>query len=184
MPITKIVSGGQTGADQGALEAAVYCSLPYGGWIPKGRKAEKGQKVPTKFDQLREMMTSDYLARTEANVVDSDATLVLTYGKATGGSKKTIEFAEKHGKPVLHIGIDQYSPRDCAMFVKRWFEGDITKPTPPDNCTLNVAGSRESKSPGIQHDVMNVIIEVISVVNGTCFYPIQRSKPMILREEE
>ena len=173
MNIAKIVSGGQTGADQGALEAAVYCNLPYGGWIPKGRKAEKGMKVPPKYDQLTEMNTGDYLARTEANVVDSDATLVLTYGKATGGSKRTVDFAEKHGKPVLHIAIDEYSHRDCGLFVRRWFEGDVTKPTPPPNCTLNVAGSRESKSPGIQHNAMNVMIEVISAANGTCFYPIR-----------
>jgi hypothetical protein len=85
-------------------------------------------------------------------------------GKATGGSKKTVEFATKHGKPVLHIAIDEYSHRDCALFVKRWFAGDITKPIPPSNCTLNVAGSRESKSPGIQHNAMNVMIEVINAV--------------------
>ena len=99
MKILKIISGGQTGADQGALEAAVYCDIPYGGWIPKGRKAEKGLKVPAEYDHLVEMTTGDDLARTEANVVDSDATLVLTYGKATGGSKKTMGFAEKHGSP-------------------------------------------------------------------------------------
>jgi len=184
MPIAKIVSGGQTGADQGALEAALYCDIPYGGWIPKGRKAEEGSKVPPMYDQLKEMPTGDYLARTEANVVDSDATLVMTHGKATGGSKRTIEFAEKHRKPVLHIAIDQYSHRDAALFVRRWFKGDVTKPTPPANCVLNVAGSRESKSPGIQHEAMNVMIEVINAVNGVCFYPLPESNPMIVRESE
>lgn len=171
MPITKIVSGGQTGADQGGLEAALYCELAYGGWIPKGRKAENG-KIPAKYDQLKEMTSTDYLVRTEANVVDSDATLVLTYGEATGGSKKTIEFAQKHHKPVLHVAIDQYSEKDAALFIKRWFDGDVTKPTPPAKSVLNVAGSRESKSLGIQDKVMAVIIEVINAVNGSCFYPI------------
>jgi hypothetical protein len=80
--IAKIVNGGQTGADQGALEAALYCDFPYGGWIPKSRKSEKGMKNPVKYDQLREMDTGDYLARKEANVCDSNATLVFTYGPA------------------------------------------------------------------------------------------------------
>ena len=109
MRIIKIVSGGQTGADQGALEAARHCELPYGGWVPKGRKAEKGMKVPAKYDQLREMATADYLKRTEANVVDSDATLILTLGPLSGGSKRTMDFAKKHGRPVFHVAIDQYS---------------------------------------------------------------------------
>jgi hypothetical protein len=43
MPITRIVSGGQTGADQGALDAAIYCDVPHGGWCPKGRKSEAGR---------------------------------------------------------------------------------------------------------------------------------------------
>ena len=175
--LKKIISGGQTGVDRAALDVAMRLGIAHGGWIPKGRKAEKGAKIPPQYDQLKEMATGDYLARTEANVVDSDATLVLTYGKATGGSKKTVEFAKKHEKPVLHIAIDEYSHRDCGIFVRRWFEGDITKPTPPANCTLNVAGSRESKSPDIQREAMNVVIEVINAVNGTCFYPLAGSRP-------
>ena len=167
--IEKIVSGGQTGADQAGLDAAQYCGLPYGGWVPKGRACESGA-IPETYGGLQEMDSPVYIKRTEANVVDSDATLVLTYGKATGGSKKTVEFAEKHGKSVFHIAIDEYSPRDCGLFVRRWFEGDITKPTPPANCVLNVAGSRASKSPGIQQDAMNVMIEVINAFNGLCFY--------------
>ena len=172
MRIAKIVSGGQTGADQGALAAALYCEFPYGGWIPKGRKAEKGAKIPLKYDPLRQMKTADYLARTEANVVDSDATLVFTYGALAGGSKRTVDFAKKHKKPVLHIAIDEYSREDVVNFVARWFEGDITKPTPPENCVLNVAGSRESNAAGIQHAVMVSMIDIISELNGKLFYPL------------
>ena len=171
MQISKIVSGAQTGADQGALEAALYCQLQYGGWIPKGRKAENGT-VPAKYDQLTEMESANYLARTEANVVDSDATLVLTYGKATGGSKRTMEFAKKHGKPAFHIAIDEYSRKDVVWAVRRWFEGDMTELNPPENCVLNVAGSRESKAPGIQRAVMVRMIDVISEINGKLFYPL------------
>lgn len=171
MSITRIVSGGQTGADRGGLDAAIHCDLPHGGWCPKGRKSENGI-IPAKY-QLQDMNSASYLKRTEANVVDSDATLIFTYGKATGGSKKTIEFAKKHGKAHLHIALDQYSRDEVVHWIKRWFEGDVTKPTPPAQCVLNVAGSRESKAPGIQEAVMIGMVDVISAVNGKLFYPLK-----------
>jgi len=74
--ITKIISGGQTGADRGGLDAAIHCGLPHGGWCPKGRKAEDGL-IPSKY-QHKEMESSGYLPRTQANVFDSDATVIFT----------------------------------------------------------------------------------------------------------
>lgn len=75
MTITRIVSGGQTGADRAGLDAAIHCRLPHGGWCPKGRRAEDGT-IPAKY-QLRETPSKDYLARTEANVVDPNASSSL-----------------------------------------------------------------------------------------------------------
>ena len=72
--ITKIISGGQTGADRGGLDAAMHCDWPHGGWCPKGRKAEDGV-IPVEY-HLTEMLTSAYLPRTQANVIDSDATVI------------------------------------------------------------------------------------------------------------
>lgn len=106
MPIKIIVSGGQTGADRGGLEAAIHCKVPHGGWCPKGRKAEDGV-IPEKY-QLQETTASGYLKRTEQNVIDSDATIIFTIGEISGGSLKTLEFAEIHNKPVLHIDIGEY----------------------------------------------------------------------------
>lgn len=85
MKISKIVSGGQTGADRGGLDAAIELGIPHGGWCPKGRKSEDGV-IPEKY-LLKEMSSADYLKRTEQNVVDSDATVIFTYGQPTGGSK-------------------------------------------------------------------------------------------------
>lgn len=102
--MAKIVSGGQTGADRGGLDAAIYCNMPYGGWCPKGRKAEDGV-IPDKY-HLQEHASADYLARTEANVVDSDATVIFTMGVLEGGSKKTAQFAKKHNKPCLHVDLE------------------------------------------------------------------------------
>jgi hypothetical protein len=77
--ITKIISGGQTGADRAALDFALKFNIPHGGWIPKGRIAEDGP-LPAKY-QLQEMPTSSYPKRTEQNVIDSDGTLILSRGK-------------------------------------------------------------------------------------------------------
>jgi predicted Rossmann-fold nucleotide-binding protein len=68
--LTKIISGGQTGADQAALDAAIELGIPHGGWIPKGRLTEAGP-LPEKYN-LTEMPTKDYLKRTKQNVADSD----------------------------------------------------------------------------------------------------------------
>ena len=179
MSITKIVSGGQTGADRGGLDAAIHCKLDYGGWIPKGRKAEKGIKVPLEYEHLREHQSGDYLARTEANVVDSDATAVFTHGKPTGGSKKTIDLADKHDRPCLAVDLDR-SRSEGVDEIAEWLEADC-----PSNCILNVAGSRESKDPSIGRTVMAWMIDVISKANGTLFYPIDDHRPaMILRDQK
>lgn len=159
MPIIKIISGGQTGADRGGLEAAICCNVLHGGWCPKARRAEDG-KIPDKY-QVQETDSADYLRRTEANVVDSDATIIFTTGKLTGGSLRTMEFAQKHKKPVMRIDIGEYSRQEAVHWILRWLEGDVAKPTPPKNCALNVAGSRESKSPGIQEKVKAIMVDLL-----------------------
>lgn len=163
MPITKIVSGGQTGADRGGLDTAIYCNILHGGWCPQGRRSEDGV-IPDKY-QLQETKSSSYIPRTEQNVIDSDATLIFTIGKLSGGSLKTMAFAQKHKKPVLHSDIGEYSRKDTVNFILRWFEGDVAKPTPPKNCILNIAGQRESKAPGIQEKVQAIMVDVLTKMN-------------------
>lgn len=178
MPITKIVSGGQTGADRGGLKAAIHCDVPHGGWCPKGRKAEDGI-IPTKYI-LQEMPSGDYLPRTEANVVDSDATVVFTCGTPSGGSLKTIELAHKHGKPWHHIDVNLEDRGRAVGQIVAWLRGetgfdyDEYVVRPPEDCVLNVAGSRESKAEGIETLVMAIMVKVLIKVNPECkkYYPI------------
>jgi len=164
MPIIKIVSGGQTGADRGGLEAAISCKIPHGGWCPKGRRSEDGV-IPKKY-KLKETLSPEYIVRTESNVQNSDATIIFTIGEISGGSLKTLEFAEIHNKPVLHIDIGEYPRQETVHWILRWFQGDVTKPTPPKNCVLNVAGSRESKAPGIQEKVKEIMVDVLRRTNS------------------
>lgn len=164
MPRRK-VSGGQTGADRGGLEAALYCKLPHSGWCPKGRKAEDG-RIPGKY-LLQEMSSADYLARTEKNVIDSDATIIFTLGRATGGSLRTIEFAHAHQKPWIHVDVDTTSRDKSVKLIVEWLQGrgdynhDEYVAQPPANCVLNISGSRESKADGIEELVMAVMVDVI-----------------------
>ncbi len=151
MKLRKIVSGGQTGADQGALAACVQKKFPYGGWVPKGRRTERG-KVPKQY-RMRQHWSRHYPPRTEKNVVDSDGTVVFTFGKADGGSLLTIDFAKKHGRPWLAVDLEQPG---AALKVERWMKRRL-----PDGAVLNVAGSRRSKAPGIHMAVKRVVADVL-----------------------
>ena len=105
--LTKIISGGQTGADQAALDIAIKLNIPHGCWIPKGRLTENGP-LPGKY-QLQEMPSGSYPKRTEQNVIDSDGTVIFSQGKLTGGSALTGKTAEKHARPWLHLDMDKMS---------------------------------------------------------------------------
>lgn len=148
--ITKLISGGQTGADIAALDVALRHSFPHGGWCPKGRKSLEGP-IPAQY-QLTETPSDSYLQRTEWNARDSDGTVVFTLAaEVTGGSLRTVGFAKKHKKPCLHVSRagegDLYSP---AMLLQDFVKEHGIK-------RLNVAGSRESKEPGIHDWVMQVL---------------------------
>ena len=111
--------------------------MPCGGWCPKGRKAEDG-RIPCHYP-LTETESGRYAERTLRNVQASDGTLVLAGGIPTGGTATTIGMARKEGKPFLVMDLD--SPADtqeAAGWIAR--EGI---------CVLNIAGPRESGSPGI-----------------------------------
>jgi hypothetical protein len=148
--IEKLVSGGQTGADIAELDVALKHGFPHGGWCPKGRRSLE-RPIPAQY-LLVETPTDSYLQRTEWNVRDTDGTVVFTLAReATGGSLKTIGFTRKHRKPCLHLsmaGSGLFSPAaQLQEFVK---EHGLK--------VLNVAGSRESKEPGI-HDWVSGVLE-------------------------
>lgn len=145
----RIVSGGQTGADRGGLQAARILGIPHGGWCPRGRRAEDGQ-VPAGWD-LRETESRDYAARTEWNVRDADAVLVLTHGPPQGGSLLTLEVADRLGRPALHLDLAALDERAAAGALRGWLAV-----TP--HATLDVAGSRESSDPGLQTLTESILV--------------------------
>jgi len=146
----KIISGGQTGADRAALNAAIELEMDYGGSIPKGKLAEDGPIDSEKYPHLTELEEGEYIVRTRKNVIDADATLAFTDGALRGGTKKTIEFAKEYKKQYLHVDLQKVSVEDAMVAITAWL--NMIKPQ-----ILNVAGSRESSAPGIYSKVYEVL---------------------------
>jgi hypothetical protein len=136
-----IVSGGQTGVDRGALDAALAAGAPCGGWCPEGRAAEDGL-IPFRYP-LTILPGAGALERTRQNVIDSDATLVLNHGPLQGGSLETAEFCTDLDKPLLVIQCARQGFEEC-LEAARAFVADNGV------LVLNVAGPRASDWPGGQ----------------------------------
>lgn len=149
MKLRKIISGGQTGADRGGLDAALHLGLERGGWCPKGRRAEDGV-IPESYP-LSEHESSDYPPRTYANVKESDATVIFTLGPLERGSELTRFFCEKQNKPWLHLNLKEFDSKQAASRLKFFLKKNMVG-------TLNVAGNRESRSPGIRARVEEVVL--------------------------
>jgi len=134
----KIVSGGQTGVDRAALDAALGVGLETGGWCPAGRRAEDG-RIPPRYP-LDETPGREYAQRTEWNVRDSDATLILARGGLSGGTRLTAELAVQYGRPLLVVDLQSPPERDLVL---DWLIKNTVR-------ILNLAGPRESGAAGIQ----------------------------------
>jgi hypothetical protein len=145
--IQKIISGGQTGAARAALDTAIRHGIPHGGWCPKGRNAEDG-RIGGQY-RLAESPSANELEGAEWNITDTDGTVVLTLShEVTGGPLQAIAFCRKHKKPYVHIAQlgEHWQAETLQSFVR---EHSIK--------TLNVAGSRESKEPGVWRFVYQLI---------------------------
>jgi hypothetical protein len=144
----RIVSGGQTGADRAALDFAISHQIPHAGWCPMGRLAADGPLGPQY--QLQETESGGYRQRTKRNVRDSDATLILNTGELDGGSLQTLRFAQVMGKPYRVFQLDHVDQEAVARQVVEWLTHDQV-------VTLNVAGPREEKRPGIYALALSIL---------------------------
>jgi hypothetical protein len=146
--VNKIFSGGQTGADQAALDVAIKLKISHGGWIPKGRLTENGM-LDDKY-HLKEMKSASYNTRTEQNVIDSDGTLIISHGNLTGGSEYTRDMVLRHGRHWLHIDLNKTETFQAARQIRSWLtEHEIE--------ILNVAGPRASKDPAIYQATVDIL---------------------------
>jgi hypothetical protein len=146
---SRIISGGQTGVDRAALDAAMDLGLQVGGWCPKGRRAEDGP-ISVRYP-IKETGSYYYPVRTERNVLDSDGTLILTWGKPQGGTALTIKLARVLKKAYVVIDL---SSQEEACSVREWGRNNNIK-------ILNVAGPRESERPGIYDQAVRFIKNIL-----------------------
>jgi hypothetical protein len=150
-PVKRVISGGQTGVDRAALDAALALGLPCGGWCPRDRHAEDG-RIDERYP-LVETDSPDPAVRTRRNAAGADGTLILAPpGELTGGTALTAREAETLGRPCLVVDP---ASTDAPAMIRQWLGTHAI-------ASLNVAGPRESQSPGIYDRVLTLLMRVLA----------------------
>ena len=156
MRIARLVSGAQTGVDMAALDAALAIGIPCGGWVPRGRFNEDGP-IPARYP-VAETTRRKLAQRTEWNVRDSDATLILSRGALSGGSALTRRLAQRYAKRCLVIDLAAATAEEAVGQISSWLEM-------VEGSVLNVAGPRRSSDPGI-YALAYPVIEAVLKARG------------------
>lgn len=155
--LARIVSGGQSGVDRAALDFAIASGIPYGGWCPKGGWAEDFPDPPgllAPYPDLTETPERDPKQRTEWNVRDADATLVLTRSDANSpGTSFAVSRAGHYAKPRLIVDIE--TP-DAVERIRAWLNDH------PTIRMLGIGGPRESEAPGIYRAALSLLEQALS----------------------
>jgi lysyl-tRNA synthetase class I len=149
--LSKIISGGQTGADRAALDAGIELQFPVGGFCPTGRKAEDG---PISYGYPLIEIKGGYRQRTRKNVEESEGTAIFYKSILSGGTEQTMTFCINLKKPYKLIDIDLADIPAAAGIITEFIKTNgISR--------LNVAGPRQSNCPEIYTYVKQVIKTVI-----------------------
>jgi hypothetical protein len=163
-----IISGGQTGVDRAALGAAIECGVSYGGWCPQGGWAEDMIKPPgvlAAYPRLRATPSRDPAERTEWNVRDSDASLILTDRRRVALSPGTAlaeRLAARDRKPVMAIDMDA---ADAVARAGRWLQALLAAHRSNAPFRLAIGGPRESEAPGIYESAKPFVVALLRHVS-------------------
>lgn len=157
MDTIKIMSGGQTGVDRGALDAALEAGVACGGWCPAGRLAEDGA-LDGRYP-LTPLPSRNYADRTRRNVEDSDGTLVIYFGALEGGTALTAAHCVKLAKPHLLVDATRLTRQEAADATIEFIKTN-------NIASLNLAGPRASRQP----DAYDYAREVVALLLGDIEY--------------
>lgn len=161
--IKKIISGGQTGADQAGLLVGKHLGISTGGWIPKGCITQDG-KAPHLLEQfdLQEHTSYKYSPRTYCNVRDSNGTIRFARNFQSAGERCTLKAIIYYRKPYFDFYVCEdrmgllYIPKieERAREFKGWIKENNIR-------TLNVAGNSEKSCPGIELFVFKTLVFIL-----------------------
>jgi hypothetical protein len=155
--LLKIISGGQTGVDRGALDAALDLGMECGGWCPMGRLAEDGT-IPERYPVV-ELANAGYTERTAQNVADSDGTLIISNGEPVGGTLETVERCVENDKPCFVIDYKETPTVDAAEKTLKFLKRHHIR-------RLNVAGPRASQWPQGQEIACQIVSAILPRLSG------------------
>ena len=154
MKIYRVVSGGQTGVDLAALDVAIEYGLDFGGWVPKGRMNEAGV-IPATYTGLLEADSEDPAERTELNVRDSDATLILAGSEPSGGTLYTMEMAMMYDRPCRYVDLHNSPLKHSVEDTRKWLKSFSKE------LIVNVAGPRASEDPLIYEKARRFLMKLM-----------------------
>jgi len=152
--LRKIISGGQTGADMGGLDAAKQFGFETGGMAPKGYLTEKGKTPMLAEYGLIESEKSDYVPRTYDNAKNGDGTIRIAHDFNSAGELCTLKAINQYNKPYIDVNV--HNPPDHEV-VAQWIIDNKIE-------VLNVAGNRESKVKGIHEYTVNYLLTVFEIL--------------------
>ena len=152
--IKKIISGGLPGVELAALDAAIKLNIPHKGWTYKRRKT-KTDVLPEQYN-VKEIVNPSYFERLEKNIIDSEGTVILTYGRLIRGSNATKDLANKHNKPCLLLVLSECTLNHAISSIRKWMDKhEIDE--------IFFTGSKPIAAPNLHDDVIQIIEGIYQV---------------------
>jgi hypothetical protein len=158
----KLLSGGQSGVDRAVLDVAVERGIGYGGWCPKGGWAEDFPKPPgllAKYPMLQETPLADPAQRTEWNVRDADACVIVVDAgglDVSAGTALAQQLAHRYRKPLLVVKLGD---TDRLQRAALWLR--VQQARHGAGLKLAIGGPRESEAPGIYEHATSFVRAMI-----------------------
>lgn len=152
-----IITGGQTGIDRAAWDAALKAKFPIGGWVPEGRLAEDG-KIPPRYKGLKETDSEENAERTRLNVEDCSAVMIIGCNCISPGTALARRTSGDEEKPCISLNLDDVDEGDTVDTAIGWLEH--IKPV-----ILNVAGPRASEWPKAYERGYSFLLKVFTGLN-------------------